>query len=250
MEHNPYSLESKIILVTGSSSEIGKAIAIECSKMGARLVLADCDAFAIKDLNSKLEGDGHLLFDYDLNDEKSLDKLMSQCPVLNGWCNACIYTKTLLLKFINSSSLSDLMAANIKMPVLLLQKIIKCKRIEKNSSVVFISSISGVYTVHYADSLNAISSGAISSFVKGAALDLSSLGIRVNSINISVIETEDLYRDSVLTESELDQKRNFFPLKRFGSPSDVALATVYMLSDASSWITGIHLPIDGGYTLL
>mgnify|MGYP006154429939 FL=1 len=116
------------------------------------------------------------------------------------------------------------------------------------SSIVFTSSLSGVYCTHYGESIYAASKGAISGFAKSAALDLSRHNIRVNSVNPGVIIT-DIF-NGILTSEELELKKKFFPLKRFGQPIDVAHAIIYFLSDASSWVTGADLKIDGGYTLI
>ena len=94
----------------------------------------------------------------------------------------------------------------------------------------------------------AASKGAISGFAKGAALDLSGKCIRVNCVCPGIVKT-NIY-NGVLTEEELEAKQQYFPLKRFGEPSDVAYAIIYFLSDASCWVTGAELKIDGGYTLI
>ena len=86
--------------------------------------------------------------------------------------------------------------------------------------------------------------------MKSAALDLSKQGIRVNSVNPGIVATEAVFANALLTREEMVEKQKYFPLKRFGQPKDIALPVVYLLSDASSWVTGISLKIDGGYTLL
>ena len=114
----------------------------------------------------------------------------------------------------------------------------------------FTSSLSGVYCVHYGESMYAASKGAVSGFAKGAALDLSAQCIRVNCVNPGIVQTNIFNTAGVITESDLEEKVKLFPLKRLGVPTDVAYAHVFLLSNASSWITGINLPIDGGYTLI
>ena len=81
-------------------------------------------------------------------------------------------------------------------------------------------------------------------------MDLAAQNIRVNCVTPGVIKTDSLMNSGVLTQEELKEKENYFPLKRFGDPKDVALAVIYLLSDASSWVTGDNLILDGGYTLL
>lgn len=248
--NNPYSLLNKKILVTEAGGEIGRQIAIECVKLGASVIIQDKDSKLLSDTESKLTEFDYTSVVCDIETEDGIDLLVSSCPKLDGVSFNSVVSTTLLLKFININTINKVLNTNVVGPVLLLQRLIKNKKINKHASVVFLSSVSGVYTVHYADSLNAMSNGAISAFVKGAALDLAAQGIRVNSVNPSVIETAEMLSSSILTEDELNEKRNYFPLKRFGKPIDVALPVIYLLSDASSWITGVHMPIDGGYTLL
>lgn len=249
MSH-PFSLENKTILVTEAASAIGQQIAVECSKLGATIIAQDSNETALTETMNLLEEGCHQMLLSDIYTKEGIDSVVKACSKIDGLSLNCNISTTLLLKFINSNTLSKVLNTNVVTPILLLQKLVKSKKFNKPASAVFFSSVSGVYTVHYADSLNALTNGAVSAFVKGAALDLAAQGIRVNSVNPSVIETKEMLEASILTDEELNEKRNYFPLKRFGNPIDVAQPVAYLLSDASSWITGVHMPIDGGYTLL
>ena len=81
------------------------------------------------------------------------------------------------------------------------------------------------------------------------ALDLAVKQIRVNSILPGMIDT-GIFDGSAITEQDLIEDRKRYPLGRYGKPTDVAYAAIYLLSDASSWVTGSNLLIDGGYTLI
>lgn len=247
---NPFLLENKAILVTEAATAVGQQIAIECSKQGAIIIAQDANEIELSETMQLLEGGNHQKVVADTCSEDGLDSIVAACSKIDGLSLNCNIPTTLLLKFINSNTLNKVLNTNVVSPILLLQKLVKSKKFNKPASVVFLSSVSGVYTVHYADSLNALTNGAVSAFVKSAALDLAAQSIRVNSVNPSVIETKEMLEASILTDEELNEKRNYFPLKRFGNPIDVAQPVAYLLSDASSWITGVHIPIDGGYTLL
>lgn len=249
--YNPYTLEGKTILVTGASTGIGRQVAIDCAKFGAKLVLSDLDEENLNTVLGELEGEGHLAFVCDLTNEEDIVSLVENCPVLDGFSNNAGGSKSILMKFVSQKALSEAAAINTFGPALLLQKLVRKKKLSKKSSVVFTTSVSGVYTVHYGDSVNAMSIGAINAFAKAAALDLGTQGIRVNCVNPSVIVTENTFAGTLLTEDEIKGKQAYFPLnKRFGNPNDVSAPIIFLLSDASSWITGVKLPIDGGYTLL
>ena len=84
--------------------------------------------------------------------------------------------------------------------------------------------------------------------MKGVALELAPRGIRANCINPGMIET-DLIIDGNIGAEDLEKDRLKYPLKRYGKSEEVANAAVYLLSDATQWITGSSLLIDGGYTL-
>ncbi len=246
--YNPFSLNDKTILVTGASSGIGRAVAIECSKLGAKVIITGRNQERLNDTYQQLEGNGHITIPADLTIYSDIEKIISICPRLDGFVNNAGITKVMFVKSIKKEFLEDIFNTNTIAPILLTQLLVKKSVLKKKSSIVFTSSLSGVYCVHYGESMYAASKGAINGFVKGAALDLSRMQIRVNSVNPGIIRTNIF--DSILTSEELDEKRKFFPLKRFGEPNDVAFAIIYFLSDASSWVTGSDLKIDGGYTLI
>lgn len=247
--YNPYSLNNKTVLVTGASSGIGRAVAVECSKLGATLVITGRDKHRLNEtflqLNNKLN---NIQIQADLTNCSDIEKLVDQTPNLDGLVNNAGITKVLFVKAIKKQFLENIFNTNSIAPILLTQMLVKNGKMNVSSSIVFTSSLSGVYCVHYGESMYAASKGAINGFAKGAALDLSRQKIRVNCVNPGVIAT-DIF-NGVLTEDELEMKKKFFPLKRFGKPTDVAYAIIYFLSDASSWVTGADLKIDGGYTLL
>jgi len=247
--YNPYTLDNKTILVTGASSGIGRAVAIECSKLGATLVITGRDKKRLNDtflqLNSNLN---NVQIQADLTSNSDIEKLVELSPNLDGLVNNAGMTKVLFVKAIKKQLLEEILNTNTIAPILLTQMLVKSGKMNPSSSIVFTSSLSGVYCVHYGESMYAASKGAINGFAKGAALDLSRQKIRVNCVNPGVIAT-DIF-NGVLTADELEAKKKFFPLKRFGQPTDVAFAIIYFLSDASSWVTGADLKIDGGYTLI
>lgn len=247
---NPFSLEGKTILVTGASSGIGREIAVVCSQMGARIVISGRSEQKLDETLQNLKGNGHIKIVADISKEEDIENLANVVPSLDGFSNNAGITKVVLVKHIKRATLNDILTTNTIAPIILTQLLIKKNKIKQAGSIVFTSSLSGVYCVHYGESMYAASKGAIYGFAKGAALDLAKVNIRVNSVCPGIIQTELFQTNAVLTPEELEEKQKFFPLKRFGQPKDVAYAVVYFLSDASSWVTGSDLKIDGGYTLI
>ena len=141
------------------------------------------------------------------------------------------------------------MNVNFFAPTELTRLLVKSKKISKNGSIVFISSVSGVYCSAVASSIYSSSKGAVNGLVKGVALDLAPRGIRVNSVNPGMIDT-DIFSDSAITQDQLNEDVKRYPLGRYGKPEEVAYAVIYLLSDASTWTTGSNILIDGGYTLI
>lgn len=220
--YNPYSLAGKTILVTGASSGIGKVVAQECAKMGASLVISGRNPERLHETFVSLEGGGHIEIVADLLQYEDIESLTGQCPLLDGFSNNAGITKILLLKNLQRKYLEEIMNTNAIAPILLTQLLTKKKKWKKPSSIVFTSAISGNYCVHYGESMFAASKGAVCGFAKGAALDLAAQNIRVNCVTPGVIKTDSLMNSGVLTQEELKEKENYFPLKRFGRSKEVA----------------------------
>jgi len=247
--YNPFSLAGKTILVTGASSGIGRAIAIECSKMGATLVISARNEERLNETLSQMEGSCHSIVVADLGNEDERKKLIDTSPVLDGLVNCAGIVKTLPFQFVDDETMTSVMNVNFTAPVLISAGLVKRKKFSKNSSIVFISSISGVVCVFGGNSIYSASKGAINGVMKNMALDLAPKGIRVNSVNPGMVETH-IYDAGTITPEQLEEDKKHYPLKRYGKPEEIAYSVIYLLSDASSWVTGSSIVIDGGYTLL
>lgn len=247
--YNPFSLKSKNVLVTGASSGIGKATAIECSKMGATVIITGRNQQRLEDTYNQLEGENHLMVSSDLNNEEGIETLLSQLPVVDGIVHCAGLTKNVPFQFATKGNFDEVLNVNFYAPSEITRRALKEKKIAKNGSIVFISSVSGVFCSAVASTIYSASKGAVNGLVKGMALDLAPKGIRVNCINPGVIET-NIFDFGAITTDQLEEDKKRYPLKRFGKPHEVAYAVIYLLSDASNWVTGSNLLIDGGFTLL
>lgn len=247
--YNPFSLENKKILVTGASSGIGKAIAIECSKMGAEVIITGRNEERLAETYRELVDEHPAYIVADLTKEEDIERLVALTDSLNGLVNCAGLTIPKPFKFLQESDIETVMTVNFNAPLLLTQRLVKKKKLEKGASVVFISSISGTKVSAIAESIYSASKGAVNGLCKGLALELAPQQIRVNTIVPGIIETS-IFSDGAITEEQLQQNMAKYPLKRYGKPEEVAYAVVYLLSGASGWVTGSNLLIDGGYTLL
>ena len=245
--YNPFSLEGKRILVTGASSGIGQSIAVECSKMGAQIIVCGRNEERLNYTLSLLNGDGHSSFVGDLLCQDVIENLVKQVPQLDGVVLSAGKGLTLPFPFCSREKFDDIYNINFFSPIELLRLLSKKKKLCKDSSVVFIVSIGGTRRFTVGNSIYGSSKAALCSMVNFCAQELASKKIRVNGICPGMVNTP-LIRKGTLTEQQLQEDMNKYPLKRYGEPVDVAYGAVYLLSDASSWVTGHSLVIDGGIT--
>lgn len=245
-----FSLDGKTILVTGASSGIGRGVAVECAKMGAKLVLNGRNQERLDQTLSMLEGDGHTTFAVDLTNHNSVEAMVEQLPPLDGVSHNAGVTSIGMIKFMKENDWHDLSQTNVFSAIWLTRCLVARKKLKRPSSVVFTSSISGNDSVRHGEALYAATKGALSGFAKAAALDLASQGIRVNCVHPGIIMTALFQSAQNALTQDIEELKKLFPLKRFGTPEDVANGIIYLLSDASAWVTGSELKIDGGYTLI
>lgn len=246
MAYNPFSLEGKTILVTGAAGGIGRATSIECAKLGARLVLTDINESGLQETLAMLEGSSHELKVADLTSQEALDTLVNELPMLDGFVSNAGVTKPTPVKFINKADLERIMSINTFAPIYLTQRLLKKKKFNAGASLVFTVSVGGVYTTAPGNAMYGASKGALQVFVRNVALE-GAPRIRCNSVNPGMVNTNLAGRS--YSDEDKAKDMETYPMKRYGEPRDVALAIVYLLSDASSWVTGHSLIIDGGKTL-
>lgn len=247
--YNPFSLSGKTILVTGASSGIGKSTAIECSRLGARVIITGRNEKRLLETFEHLEEGDHLYVQADLTKANDLVELVKQLPVLDGLVNNAGMTKTIPTTFINREKLEKVLEVNMIAPILLTRQLLKAKKLLRGGSIVFTGSISGTMCVWRGNVLYSTSKGAIHGFMKNAALDLSVKGIRVNEVCPGMIDTHILDAGTI-SDEQLETEVVRYPMKRFGKPEEVAYAIIYFLSDASTFTTGSSLVVDGGFTLM
>lgn len=249
--YNPFSLQGKTIFVTGASSGIGKATAIECSKNGARVVIIGRNENRLQETFNELAENEfeHIKFVLDITVEASVNSMIEKLPKLDGIVHAAGIANTTPFQFLEKRKMSEIFDINFFSPVVLTKSLVKMKKISRGGSIVFISSIDGPITGHIGNSIYAATKGAISAIIKSMAVELAVKNIRVNSVLPGQIETPLIYGGKI-SEEQLNNDKQLYPLKRYGDPREVAMAIVYFLSDASTFTTGTGLIIDGGFTLV
>ena len=241
--NNPFSLSGKTILVTGASAGIGRGIAIACAGMGAQVVLTARNAERLQETLSMLEGEGHSYIVADLTIETQRAALVNQLPMLDGVVQCAGVGSRVPCKMLSQEDLDHVMKPNTEAPMLLQALLLSEKKIQKQASVVFIASAAATMPTA-GNAVYSASKAAMVAYAKCLALELAPRQIRVNCISPTMVWT-DLALVGASTE-QLTEAEKQYPLKRYGQPQDIAHLAVYMLSDASGWMTGSNIEITGG----
>lgn len=252
MSINPFTLDNKRILVTGASSGIGRAIAVLCSKMGGNVILIARDRHRLEKTYNELFPGNHSYISTDLTDYDNLEHMISECVEKYGKFDGFVHSAgveiSTPLQMLKAIQYEKLFSINVISGFELVKIITKRKYFNSNGgSLIFISSIRGIVGQEAAIAYSC-SKGAIISGVRSMALELAPKKIRVNSISPSIVNTEMTRKlfDQIPDESKKKMLDNH-PLG-FGHPEDIANACIFFLSDASRWITGSNMIIDGGYS--
>lgn len=240
--YNPFSLFGKTILVTGASSGIGRASAIECSKLGAKVILSARDEGRLNETRAMMDGDGHLIILADLTLEQEIQKLVESVPEVNGVVNAVGKLCDKPIKYYSSSAVEDTFRVNTFSSIYLTREMNKKNKLCSGASLIFISSIASYLHPTVGNGIYSATKASLEAFSRQCAIELRNKDIRANTINPGLIETPLLhnYLDIINKES----------LNFMGKPEDVARLAVYLLSDASSFVTGASFIIDGGLHLV
>ena len=245
--YNPFSLANKIILITGASSGIGRSIAIECSKLGAKLIILGRNKERLNETLSLLNGDNHSVKSTDLNDIDGIYDFVTELPRLDGIVHCAGTLKTVLTKFLSRKELNEIFETNFFSIVNINTLIQEKKKINKCASIVLLSSTASGLVAEYGNAAYSASKGALAAYSKVLALELVPQKIRVNCVIPAMVNTPLLNKTNIDIE-QLNEDAKKYPLG-YGNPEDVAYAVIYLLSNASKWVTGTGILLDGGLTL-
>lgn len=241
--NNPFTIENKTILVTGASSGIGRATAITCASMGARVVLVGRNVARLKEVG------GQDMFVADLTDEAQVQNLVEAVPAIDGIACCAGVADMNPFSFVTAEEMERVFKVNCFAPVMLVNKLLKAKKLNKGASVVFVSSVDGPKVVHAGNTVYSGSKSALVGMARNMAIDLAKKKIRVNCVLPGTTDTPMIRTENV-TEEMLAENAKLFPLQRFAQPEEIANAIIYLLSDASSFVTGTELVVDGGYSVI
>lgn len=247
MSYNPYTLEGKRVLITGASSGIGRATAIECSKLGASCVLCGRNEERLQETLSMLEGSGHVTIAVDLLKSDDLQRIAAQCDKLDGVVLNAGINLMAPIYFLKEEDVNQVFATNTLAPMHLMQSLLKARKINAKASLVFTSSIDAV-NPDVSSSAYAASKAALTSFMRSCAKELAPRQIRANAVHPGLVET-GMKHNGMVSDEDLEKNKDLYLLKRYARPEEIAWAIIYLLSDASAFVTGSVLTIDGGISI-
>jgi NAD(P)-dependent dehydrogenase (short-subunit alcohol dehydrogenase family) len=247
MSEAPFSLEGKNVLVTGASSGIGRATAIACSQHGAKVFVTGRNEARLAETLSMLAGEGHEPIVCELTSDKDVKTLVGKLDKLDGIVHCAGTQQMCITKMLDKDVLEGLMDTNFFSVAVLNAALMKAKLLSKGASVVFVSSAAASRVAEVGNAAYSASKGALTAYSRVLAAELAPRNIRVNTVAPGMVRTALMEKFDVSEEEFLENEKQY-PLG-YGKPEDVAYAIVFLLSDASRWITGTELLMDGGLTL-
>lgn len=251
--YNPFTLKNKVVVISGAASGIGRQCAINCSQMGAKLILLDLNAEGLEQTMTMVERfEDHFCSVINLTDYESVQEVIKEAVVkvgrITGLLNCAGISTTLPLNVAKPDTLDKFFRVNVYTAYFLTQAVCKVGNFSKEGgSIVFFSSAAGQFG-ETGKSIYGMTKGALYSVAKSLACELSRKNIRVNSISPGVIVTPINQNLPHIADPELRKQTEALHLLGLGDPNDIANACIYLLSDASRWVTGSNLVVDGGFT--
>lgn len=241
-----FSVEGKTVFITGASSGIGACCAEVFARGGANVLVSGRDKERLAEVAQKC-GANARIFECELNDVEQVSALAENLPAFDGavFCAGTGFYPPAMLKFASDAELENVMQTNLVSTMRLVRGLIKRRKVNKGGSLVFMSSVAGTFA-DAGHCLYGVSKAAVAALARELAVELAPRGIRANSLSPAMVKTPmtaAFFADA--RAAEADSKKY---LLGGGDVKSVANAAQFLLSDASAWITGVNLPVDGGYS--
>jgi 3-oxoacyl-[acyl-carrier protein] reductase len=240
-------LKGKRIVITGSSRGIGAGLAKAMAAQGARVAVTySTNAASAEKVMADLPGEGHLLVGLNVSSSESVDKafdeILEKFGGLDGLVNNAGITKDQLLMRMKDEDFDSVIATNLRGAFLCTKAVMRPMMKARAGSIVNVSSVVGQMGNPGQSNYSASKAG-LEGFTRSVALEIASRGIRVNAVAPGFIVTD---MTDALDEKQKEAIQSKIPLQRLGNVDDIAHSVAFLLSDASLYITGQVLQVNGG----
>ncbi len=251
-------LGGKVAIVTGAGSGIGRAIALEFAREGARVVVAELDtAPCHQSTKTLLEAGGEAIaVQTDVSNDASARRLVETAVTQFGPPDVLVNNAAIMpMGAVTDTTQDDwdrVMAVNVRGIFHCSRHVIsEMKKSKRGGSIINLGSVTAIVGTPGIAAYTA-SKGAVVALTRQMAIDYAADAIRVNSVSPGTVDTPMLARAVALSDDQAKARAGFdaiHPIGRVGTPKEIARAAVFLASDESSFVTGSNLMIDGGYTV-
>lgn len=230
---NSFSLHGKTILITGASSNLGRQIAVQCAKRGANLVITGRNAERLQKTYDQLPCGEHTQVLADLTRASDRSQIIKATSLVHGLIHCASQRKFVAINDLTEQLMTEMYSINFLAPLMLTQQLLHAKHIAEKGSIIFMISTAAHTGNCGLGTYSSMQSGLIG-IIKCLAMEQAAQKIRVNGISSFILDKS--MKDSYKNNKSLSQD----------SLTDIANGAIYMLSDASRWVTGTCLVINGG----
>lgn len=244
-----FSLENKIILVSGATSGIGLELCKQIVANGGNFIGLGRNTAVLQDfIHSRNLSQSKAIL-ADLTSEESILSSLENIEKIDGYVHSAGIVQNNPIQFFNKELYDQIRTVNLDSSLIIISQLLKKKKFNKPASVVFVSSISGMYGMK-GNGIYGITKSALNIMAKTYANELAGKKIRVNAVAPGMVNTQiTLNANDFLSEEVINEDKKKYPLG-YGEPEDVALPIIFLLSEASKWITGQVIVLDGGRTAI
>lgn len=251
--YNPFTIKDKFIVITGASSGIGRQCAVDCSKMGAKVALFGRDIVRLNETLSLMDGSDHKCFSVNLTNSECIPSAITEVVAtmgrIDGVVNCAGTSGVYPLKAMSIKRMEEFVRTNVFSALEFTRECVKKKHFNpEGGSVIFLSSVMGIVG-EKGKSLYSLTKGALISAARALACEYADKRVRFNCISPGAILTPINAKLPYMVDIDARAQLESQHLLGIGETSDISNGVIYLLSDASRWVTGQNLIIDGGYTV-
>lgn len=249
-----YDFSDKVAMVTGASAGMGAATATAFARAGAAVTLVDLDGDAARDLAGRLQDAGHQAIgvDADVSVEDQVASAVATTVDTFGRLDMAFNNAGIMLPPTDSAdepaeAFDRLVAVNLRGVWASMKHELHQMRQQGSGAIVNCSSLGGLVGGAGRATYHATKHGVLGQ-TKSAALEYAPMGVRVNAVCPGTIDTPMVERMTSAGDLDPDRAIAAIPMRRLGHPDEIAAAVLWLASDAASYVTGVALPVDAGYT--